>query len=428
MSDLAILPDDDEKSLTVLQPDPHNARHHGERNQAVIRQSLEEVGPFRSIAVDGDGIIRAGNGVYEQAQKLGLKVRIVQASADELIAVQRPDLRGELAEKAALLDNRSGELAEWDVQELLRLQEQSPEIIGEMWEDKEWRLLLNQLNDQKPETEGLPEPKPELANDLRAQWGVEPGQIWLIPSISTTGCSHRLMCGDSTKPEDVRRLMAGQRAVLFATDPPYLVDYTGTNHSKATGNKDWSDLYHDWDNSEQGVALYDGFIETAIAEAITEDAAWYCWHASRRQAMLEDCWMRHGAFVHQQIIWVKDRPTLTRSWFLWAHEPCFMGWIKGKKPRKATDEILRSVWELKVPDGDEHVEHPTQKPLEVFIYPMQQHTYPGELVYEPFSGSGSQLVAAETAGRLCNAMEISPQFVAVALQRLADLGLKPELE
>jgi DNA modification methylase len=104
-----------------------------------------------------------------------------------------------------------------------------------------------------------------------------------------------------------------------------------------------------------------------------------------------------------------------------------MGWIKGKKPRRTTDEILRSVWELKVPDGDEHVEHPTQKPIEVFVMPMQQHTYPGDVVYEPFSGSGSQLVAAESVGRLCYAMEISPAFVAVDLQRLKDLGLEPVL-
>lgn len=100
--------------MTKYTPDPKNARRHPERNKQMIRQSLEEVGPFRSIGVDGDGVVRAGNGVYEQAQALGLKVREVEAAPDELIAVKRPDLRGEQAERAALWDNRSNETSERD--------------------------------------------------------------------------------------------------------------------------------------------------------------------------------------------------------------------------------------------------------------------------------------------------------------------------
>jgi hypothetical protein len=133
--------------------------------------------------------------------------------------------------------------------------------------------------------------------------------------------------------------MNGERAVLFATDPPYLVDYDGSNHP--TRNKDWSQSYGvTWDDSSQGAELYDGFIAAAVAEAITEDAAWYCWHASRRQAMLEACWEKVGAFVHQQIIWVKDRGVLTRSHYLWKHEPCFMGWRRPNRPPKVAEQTL----------------------------------------------------------------------------------------
>ncbi len=153
----------------------------------------------------------------------------------------------------------------------------------------------------------------------------QPGDLWILGD-------HRLLCGDSMWAEDVKRLMAGERAVLFATDPPYLVDYDGTNHppnrQSANPNKDWSPSYGaTWDDSSQGPELYDGFIKAAIDDAITEDAAWYCWHASRRQAMVESCWEKAGAFVHQQIIWVKDRSILTRSHYLWKHEPCFYGWV-----------------------------------------------------------------------------------------------------
>jgi DNA modification methylase len=143
--------------------------------------------------------------------------------------------------------------------------------------------------------------------------------------------------------------------------------------------------------------------------------------------MVEQVWRKHGVLVHQQIVWIKNRPVLTHSWYLWKHEPCFFGWLEGKKPRRASDEFSSTVWQFDTPDGEDRVEHPTQKPIEVFVIPMLQHTYPGELCYEPFSGSGSQLVAAESIGRICNAMEIVPQFVAVSLQRLADLGLEPRL-
>ena len=222
--------------------------------------------------------------------------------------------------------------------------------------------------------------------------------------------------------EDVRRLMNGERAVLFATDPPYLVDYDGSNHP--TRNKDWSASYGTtWDDSSQGAELYDGFIAAAVAEAITEDAAWYCWHASRRQAMLEACWEKAGAFVHQQIIWVKDRGVLTRSHYLWKHEPCFMGWRRPNRPPKVAEETLPSTWEMPSFAKDERPDHPTPKPLDAFGIPMRQHVARGGLCYEPFSGSGSQIMAGEANGRRVFAMEISPAYVDVAVERWqADTG------
>ena len=223
-----------------------------------------------------------------------------------------------------------------------------------------------------------------------------------------------------------RRLMAGQRAALFATDPPYLVDYDGTNHPQKWSesgkrakekNKDWGETYKDWDAAGQGEALYEGFIGVAVAQAIREDAAWYCWHASRRQAMLEGVWERHGAFVHQQIIWAKDRPVLTRSHYMWQHEPCFFGWVRPHKPRRVVDEWLSTVWAFPTQTAFERTDHPTQKPVELFQIPMGQHMRRGELCYEPFDGSGTQVVAAENMEMQARAVELAPQFVAVALDR-----------
>lgn len=124
--------------------DPQNARRHPVRNRSIIRQSLEEVGPFRSIAVDGDGIIRAGNGVYEQAQALGLKVRVIDAAPDELIAVKRNDLRGEQAERAALYDNQAGDLSEWDAEVLSLLAEDRPMVLEGIFDGAEVEALIEE--------------------------------------------------------------------------------------------------------------------------------------------------------------------------------------------------------------------------------------------------------------------------------------------
>ncbi len=272
-----------------------------------------------------------------------------------------------------------------------------------------------------------PLPQDPEADDF-GEVRVKPGDLWLIESRSLPGQGHRLLCGDSTAQADVARLMDGRRAALFATDPPYLVDYDGTNHphkwheDPAAKNKDWSAGYHDWDDSSQGEALYDGFVAAAIAEAIAPDAAWYCWHASRRQALLEAVWTRHGAFVHQQIIWVKDRPVLTRSWYMWQHEPCFFGWIRGQKPKRAAADYPRTVWQIPTIAPGTSTDHPTSKPIEVFCIPMEQHTAPGEVCYEPFAGSGSQLVTGERLGRLVYALEIAPRYCEVTLRRLEEMG------
>ena len=121
---------------------------------------------------------------------------------------------------------------------------------------------------------------------------------------------------------------------------------------------------------------------------------------------------------------------LTYSTYLWAHEPCLYGWQRGQKPAVKTQhkegEYPSTVWEI--PNSEiESANHPTSKPLKLFSLPIEMHTRPGDLCYEPFSGSGSQLCAAENLGRLCYAIEISPPFVAVALQRLSDMGLQPVL-
>jgi DNA modification methylase len=383
------------------------------------------------IVDERTGRLVAGHGRLESLQKAKAEGReppdrVRVRGRDWLVPVVRGIAFADDREAEAYLlaDNQTTILGGWDDSELREIIEElgkADALEGTGFED----MFQEQFGIDQDDFAALI----DRAAELQREWRTAVGQLWQIGK-------HRLLCGDSTSEQDVRRLMNGQRACLFATDPPYLVDYNGTNHphrwTKAhgrqhPGDKDWRDKYADVDSPEKGNALYDAFVRVAVANAITEDAAWYCWHASRRQRLLETVWEKHGAFVHQQIIWVKDRPILTRSWYMWQHEPCFFGWRKGKKPRRFAEDFPPSIWSFPTLQPGKPSVHPTEKPVELFAIPMRQHTQRGDLCYEPFSGSGTQLLAAEQLGRICYAMELSPAFVAVALERLKQLGLKPKL-
>jgi DNA modification methylase len=236
---------------------------------------------------------------------------------------------------------------------------------------------------------------------------------------------HKLLCADSTKLDNVRRLMAGEKADLFASDPPYLVDYSGERPNDS--GKDWSRSYHEVD-IQDAYAFYKAVFTNGL-EIIGDKVAIYCWHAHKRVGLIQQVWQELGIVDHQQIVWVKPTPVFGRVFWHFRHETCLMGWRQSSVPEHDGDQTLNSVWDIDY-DGKGRMignDHPTQKPLEVFARPMRKHTQPGAVCYEPFAGSGSQLVAAEQLGRLCYACEIEPQFVAVALERLAQLGLAPSL-
>lgn len=235
---------------------------------------------------------------------------------------------------------------------------------------------------------------------------------------------HRLLCGDSTSREDVDRLMGSELASVCATDPPYLVGYNGERPG-GTG-KDWSAHYHEVD-IEDATGFFRAVFEN-ILMVLAPHAAIYCWHAHKRVIDIVQVWRELGIHDHQQIIWVKPCSVFGRVFWHFRHEPCLMGWRKSSMPTHDGDQSMDSVWEIDW-EGKARVvgnEHPTQKPVEIFARPLRKHTRRGDLCYEPFSGSGSQLVAAEQEGRRCYAMELEPAFVAVALERLTGMGLCPE--
>jgi DNA modification methylase len=411
-----------------LLPNPKNWRRHPKVQANALRDLLAEIGYSDALLArelpNGKLMLVDGHLRAETTPDFEVPVLILdldEAEADKLLLTLDP-----LASLAESDSERISALLQSVKTDSPALEELFRRTAG----DRLWNMI-------HPQAE--PPALIYQAGELQRKWNTEAGQLWQVGA-------HRLLCGDATSAEDVERLMDDERAVLFASDPPYAVGYTGGSHPQSWGNKgaanrdkDWSGQYVEAKNAdvknseESGVVLYRGFVSMAIRHAITPNAAWYCWHASRRQMMLESIWNEFGAFVHQQIVWVKSRPVLTYSTYLWQHEPCLFGWVRGSKPKtlrshlgKTAGEFPTTVWEI--PSSEVETDaHPTSKPCRLFSLPMEMHTERGDICYEPFSGSGSQLVAAQQTGRRCYAIEKSPPFVAVALERMAALGLKPEL-
>ena len=202
--------------------------------------------------------------------------------------------------------------------------------------------------------------------------------------------------------------MDGKIARLCATDPPYLVSYDAKNHpSKGFSdgkNKDWKGRYADKPKGEPLGPFYEAFLRQALA-VCENNAAINVWHASQRQIEVEKAMRECGILVHQQIIWVKNKPVLIHSFYMWQHEPCFFGWKQGHKPKRNPGDFPTTVWQIDVPvlPGVES-RHPTERPLELFVTPILLHTQVGDVCFEPFSGSGTHLCAAENTARHCYAL------------------------
>jgi DNA modification methylase len=382
-------------SVSRLFCSPTNPR----RNDAAVPHvaaSLRRFGWQQPIVARRTGEVIAGNTRLKAAQQLGMtEVPVWWFDGTDLDATA-----------FAIADNKTHEFAEWNEAELATLLEQlrkEDSLDGVGFSADDIDALVAQLReeaDRELADDGPDEP-PAVAV-------AKPGDLWCLGE-------HRLLCGDSTKLADVRRVMAGDKAALVATDPPYLVDYTGERPNDS--GKDWTDTYREIDIEDA-----DGFFRAVfvnVLDVLGPKAAIYCWHAHKRCGDIQRIWRELGILDHQQVIWVKPTPVFGRVYWHFQHEPCVMGWRQGDKPEHDGVHDHTSVWTVDW-DGKARVvgnEHPTEKPVELFVRPMKKHTKPGDIVFEPFSGSGSQLIAAERTNRRCRAIEVSPPFVDVAIKR-----------
>ena len=357
---------------------------------ATVAASLKEFGWRQPIVVDEEMVILAGHTRLEAARQLGLATAPVHI-ARGLTPAQARAYR--------LMDNRASENAEWDEAllglELGDLQGDGFDLALTGFDDAELNRLLAGLGDEDDAREGEDD-VPETPADPVSR----PGDLWLLGP-------HRLLCGDSTVATDVERVLGSVTPLLMVSDPPYGVEYdpgwrnqAGAARTRRTG-KVLNDDRADW---REAWALFPG------------DVA-YVWHGALHAATVAESLEAAGFAIRSQIIWAKERLVLSRGDYHWQHEPCWYAVKKAGKGHWAGDRKQTTLWQISSRDQDADTVHGTQKPVECMRRPILNNSSPGQAVYEPFMGSGTTLIAAETTGRVCLGIELNPAYVDVAVER-----------
>jgi DNA modification methylase len=300
------------------------------------------------------------------------------------------------------------------------------EVLLDTWNDDAANLALMLEAEKEPVVED-PGAKVDQAEELQKKWGTALGQLWEIPSNTMPGQVHRLVCGDSTSEADVGFAMDGGRAALLVTDPPYGVSYADKNeylNRLDGGNRLEADILGDHQSIDGMASFWECAFSVALAHLLP-GANYYITGPNgdflfRLLVVLQ----RVGLGLRHMLIWVKNNHVLSRRDYQCKHEPIIYGWIEGGH-KFYGDRGQMPTWEFDKPQRSEL--HPTTKPLGLYAKAIANSSTPGAIVLDPFVGSGTALVASEQLGRQCRAVELDPRYVAVALERLAGMGLEPRL-
>jgi DNA modification methylase len=403
-------------ALTDLHPDPLNARQHNPRNIGMIADSIGAVGVSRSGVIDEDGTILAGNGTFEALTQRGIKkVQVIETDGEEWVVVQRSGLTDKQKRQLSITDNRASDLATWDGA-LLQAQDVDLTVF---WDENELRALRME-EEQGTQTNEEDAPPIDHAVELQVQYGTAVGQVWGLGD-------HRLVCGDCTS--DILKVLREKETIdLVWTDPPYGVSYGDKNqflNAIGRGNRIQKLIANDH-GSEMDTEL---LCRTALAQAVAHATAGACAYVaipSRLQRRFIDAFNASGFTYKHQLIWVKNQFVFGRSDYHYRHEPILYGWKENGPHYWNGGHAQDSIFEIDKP----HVSdvHPTMKPVRLVEKMIQNSSRPGGIVYDPFLGSGTTLIACENLTRHCRGIEIDPGYVAVTLQRWATLtGQEPIL-
>ena len=373
----------EQRPIDSLIPYARNARTHSAEQVALIAGSIREFGFTNPVLVDGANGVIAGHGRALAARKLGLtRVPVI-----ELAYLTEPQKRALI-----LADNRLSERAGWD-REMLALEVADLDVLG---------VDLATLGFETAEIDALlrgSDPREEETPDPPSVPISQPGDLWLLGR-------HRLLCV-STDPAAVARLLGDVRPHLLVSDPPYGVAYdpawrntAGLSATKRTGkvlNDDRADWRAAW-------ALFPGEVA-------------YVWHGALHATTVAQSLVACGFDIRSQIIWAKERLVLSRGDYHWQHEPCWYAVRAKGRGHWSGDRKQTTLWQIPSRDQDAATVHGTQKPVEAMRRPMLNNSAPGQPVYDPFLGSGTSVIAAETCGRICLGLELDPAYVDVVVER-----------
>ena len=416
--------------IDSLHPDPANPRRISEEELDSLERSIRQFGFVQPVlARREDGVVIGGHQRLVAARRLGLTT----------VPVCFLDLSIEQARLLNLALNKIG--GSFDDALLARLLadlQAMPEIdltLSGFGEDEIADLLRSLETREKRERVESFDLDEALAEATRSQRS-KLGDLWVLGD-------HRLLCGDSTDPEAVARLLDGAEPRLLATDPPYGVSLDGS----------WRDgVFNALGPAEKAYMRIDGHPDADAAtaapggahgrkrrnstisgdtrvdwsqafELVPSLAVGYVWHAGVHAAEVAQGLERIGFEIVAQVIWDKGLFAMGRSWYHWSHEPCWDVRKKGAKVRFLGTRDQATIWRAPSPkmimagSAEPRLDHPTQKPLVLFETPIRNHLRPGEALYEPFCGSGTALIAAERTGTRAYAMEIDPIYLEVALRR-----------
>lgn len=372
--------------LHRLIPSPRNARTHSAAQVSEIAGSIRAFGFTNPILANEKGDVIAGHGRLAAARQLALP----EVPVIPLLGLSELQQR-----QLVLADNRIALNSGWDV-ELLQLELKD---LSEMGAD------LSALGFTAGEIAKALTPSDRTgltdeneAPDLADAAITRLGDIWVLGD-------HRIACGDSTKADVVAALLGSEKPALMVTDPPYGVNYdpawrhrAGVNRSKRKG-KVQNDEQADWGAAW---ALFPGSIA-------------YVWHGALHATTVSDSLRGQGFSIRAQIIWAKERLVIGRGDYHWQHEPCW--YAVREKGNWTGDRKQTTLWTISSGNQDTETVHGTQKPVECMRRPILNNSSPDDAIYEPFLGSGTTLIAAETTGRTCLGIELDPRYVDVAVRR-----------
>lgn len=375
-------------SVDVLRPAAYNPRKKlkaGDKEYEKIKNSILEFGYVEPIIVNYDMTVIGGHQRLTVLKDLGYtEVQCVEVHIEDENKVKALNIA---------LNKITGSWNEQLLADLivdLQAADFNTDLTG--FEAPEIEQLFSKVHNKDVKEDDF-----DVEAELQKPTMSQVGDVWLLGR-------HRLICGDSTLPENYTKLMDGKRANLVLTDPPYNVDVEETAGKIKNDNMPDEDFYK---------FLFAMFVN--VEQNMERDASIYVFHADSKGLIFRQAFHDAGFYLSGCCIWKKNALVLGRSPYQWQHEPCLFGWKLGGKHQWYSDRKQTTIWEYDRPKSSK--EHPTMKPVALMAYPIQNSCMSNCIVLDPFLGSGSTLIACEETNRICYGIELDEKFADVIIRR-----------